>query len=252
METARALRGAPRNLLASSETEKRPLRTVREPHMPQNSPAPRNVLDQRLSREVILAQALLMADEDGMENLSVRKLAGALGKTAMSLYRHFDSMDEIRQGIVALAFREVDTAPVPGERWDDTVRRTTASIRRMELNHAHAHLYLVEGSAWDPQLREHTDRVQKLHREQGIPEDILKRAWRIIDAFLSGFIVNELQELEHAAPAPVDGGPDWIETASGAYSEQAFRDGIEIIIAGIRGLAAPDPCEWRTPEDAGR
>lgn len=220
--------------------------------MPQNNSAPNNPQDQRLSREIILAQALRMADEDGLENVSVRKLAGALGKTAMSLYRYFDSMDEIRQGIVALAFREVDTAPIPGERWDDTIRRTTASIRRMELDHARAHLYLAEGSAWDPQLREHTDRVQKLHRDQGIPEDILKRAWRIIDAFLSGFSVNELQELERASAVPANGGPEWMETAAGAYSTQAFHDGIEIIIAGIRWLAAPDPCEWRTPENAER
>lgn len=200
-----------------------------------------------LSKDVILAKALQIADEEGLENLSVRRLANSLDRTAMALYRHFDSMKDIQQGLIALAFTEVDTAPVPGERWDDTIRRTTASIRQMHLHHARAHLRLVEGAAWSPGLRDHTERVQRLHRAQGIPEDVLMRAWRIIDAFLTGFISNELGEMEHADALPSPDRPTWLETAEAAYSEQSFRDGIEIIIAGIRGLAAPDPCEWRTP-----
>ena len=119
----------------------------------------------------------------------------------------------------------------------------------MHLRHASAHLYLAEGAAWDPGLREHTERVQSLHGNQGIPEDILTRAWRIIDAFLSGFIVNEISEMEHADSLPAADKPAWLDTVEAAYSEQAFNDGVEIIIAGIRGLAAPDPCEWRTPTE---
>ena len=204
-----------------------------------------------LNRDLVLARALQLADEDGVENLSVRKLAASFDKSAMALYRHFDSMADIQQGLLALAFAEVDTAPIPGERWDDTIRRTTASIRAMHLNHASAHLHHVEGAAWGPGLREHTERVQRLHRDQGIPESILMRAWRIIDAFLTGFIANEIGEMEHGAEPPSPDRPAWLETAAGAYSEQSFRDGIEIIVAGIRGLAAPDPCDWRTPpEDA--
>lgn len=203
--------------------------------------------DKRLSRDVIIAKALEMADADGIENLSMRKLAKAFDKTAMALYRYFDSMAEIQQGVLALAFTEVDTSPIPGERWDDTIRRTTESIRQMDLRHARAHLYLASGAALEPGLREHTEHIQRLHSEQGIPEEILMRGWRIIDAFLTGFIANEIAEMEHASATIDSDAPTWAETVAGAYSEQAFRDGIEIIIAGIRGLAAPDPCEWYTP-----
>lgn len=216
--------------------------------MPQNNSELKNKRVP-LNRETIIAKALEIADEEGLENLSIRKLASALDRSAMALYRHFGSMEEIQQGVVARAFTEVDTAPVPGERWDDTIRRTTASIRRMHLRHASAHLYLAESAAWDPGLREHTERVQSLHGNQGIPEDILTRAWRIIDAFLSGFIVNEISEMEHADSLPAADKPAWLDTVEAAYSEQAFNDGVEIIIAGIRGLAAPDPCEWRTPTE---
>lgn len=202
---------------------------------------------QPLSKEIILAKALEIADEEGIEHVSVRRLAGELGKTAMSLYRHFESIDDIRQGVVALAFTEVDTTPIPGERWDDTLRRTTDSIRQMNLRHRRAHFHLIEGAAWSPSLRDHTDRVQKLHRNQNIPEEILARAWRIIDAFLTGFSINEMAELENTTPDSVPDDLEWIPTVEQAYTDQAFKDGIEIIIAGIRELASPDPCEWYTP-----
>lgn len=200
-----------------------------------------------LSQSAILAKGLEIADREGIENLSIRKIAKELGKTPMALYRHFDSMADIQQGILALAFKEVDTAPVPGERWDDTIRRTTASIRTMHLNHSKARLYQVETEAWAPGLREHTDRIQKLHDDQGIPDHVLARAWRIIDAFLTGFIICECTEGRHRETMPENEMPEWIDITEAAYSDEAFHDGIEIIIAGIRKLAAPDPCEWHTP-----
>ena len=74
-----------------------------------------------LSQSAILAKGLEIADRKGIDKLSIRKIAKELGKTPMALYRHFDSMANIQQGILALAFQEVDTAPIPGERWDDTI-----------------------------------------------------------------------------------------------------------------------------------
>lgn len=200
-----------------------------------------------LSQSAILAKGLEIADREGIDKLSIRKIAKELGKTPMALYRHFDSMADIQQGILAFAFQEVDTAPIPGERWDDTIRRTTASIRNMHLNHSKARLYLVEAEAWAPGLRDHTEHVQQLHQNQGIPDHIFARAWRIIDAFLSGFIISECTSAEHHATLPAGEIPSWASITDAAYSDEAFHDGIEIIIAGIRNLAAPDPCEWRTP-----
>lgn len=208
-----------------------------------------------LSRDIICTKALELADTEGIENVSIRKIAAELGKTPMALYRHCESIEDIRQGVVALAFREVDTAPVPGERWDDTVRRTTASMRVMWLKHAHAHLYQVQANATSDGLFEHTTKIQALHQGQGIPEEVLQPFWRIIDAFLTGFEINEIDELE-AAEAVLRGEtgvktherPDWAQTTEGAYTTKAFREGVEIIIAGVRSLAAPDPCDWKTPE----
>lgn len=200
-----------------------------------------------LTRDQIAGEALALADEVGLENVSIRRLAARLGCAPMALYTYFDSVQRIREAVVALAFREVDTAPVPGERWDDTLRRTTSSIREMYLRHADANLQFAEEPGYSDGLAEHTSKVYRLHGEQGIPPAILRKAWRIIDAFLGGFIAAELCELRERPVHPDPQGRDWMETAETAYSEETFHDGIEIIIAGIRGLAAPDPCLWTTP-----
>ena len=200
-----------------------------------------------LNKEIIRKKALEIADREGIENLSVRKLAKELGKTPMALYRHYDSIDDIRQAAIALAYEEIDADPIPGERWDDTLRRTTASIRNMKIHHSNAHFHLVYVPAWSPALKKHTERIQGLHGNQGIPPEILTRTWRIVDAFLHGFEANigySAVQIDNDIPDQ----PAWIDTARDAYTDQAFKDGIEIIIAGIRSLAAPDPCDWHTPE----
>lgn len=206
---------------------------------------------QQLTRETIAQVALNLADENGIENVSMRKLAAELGVTAMALYRYYDSIDAIQAAAVALAYEEVDANPIPGELWEDTIRRTTASIRNIHLDHAAARLYLVESGGDCAALEQHTQRIYQLHTEQGIPEEILRKAWRIIDAFLGGFLQGEMLDVHNEeqvdAASPRE---SWQETAAGAYSEETFHDGIDIIIAGIRAMAEPDPCDWHTPENA--
>ena len=201
-----------------------------------------------LSRDLIARTALELADREGIENISMRKLAAELGKTAMAFYRYFDSMDDIRASAVALAFREVDTQPIPGEHWSDTVRRTTSSIRSMHLRHLHAHIAYLQLSGDSLALRDHTERIYQLHSAQSIPPHVLEKAWRLIDAFLTGFLANEAMELETKLAHSPSAEEIWHEAVANAYSDEAFRDGIEIIISGITALAAPDPCDWRTPE----
>ena len=203
-----------------------------------------------LTREQILAEALALADEEGIEAVSARRLATRLGKAPMALYTYFESVQEIHAGVVALAFREVDADPIPGERWDDTLRRTMGSIRQMYLRHSRAELHKVEMGGYSDSLSEHTARIYALHTAQGIPADVLRRAWCVVDAFLGGFVDGELRELQERPDHPDPQGRDWMETAENAYTDETFASGVEIIIAGLRALAAPDPCEWHTPENA--
>ena len=67
-----------------------------------------------LTRERVLQAALKLADQGGLESLSMRKLGQELGVEAMALYYHFANKDEVLDGIVDLVFGEIEL-PVAGD-----------------------------------------------------------------------------------------------------------------------------------------
>ena len=63
----------------------------------------------------------------------------------------------------------MDTDPVPGEAWDDTLRRTMASIYRLEMAHPELATIEVVPQTGENGLAEHTDKIVNLHLAQGCP-----------------------------------------------------------------------------------
>src|SRR4051812_36195531 len=63
-----------------------------------------------LTRERVLLKALALADEGGVESLTMRKLGEALGVEAMSLYNHVDGKDDVLRGILDVVLAEVEPA----------------------------------------------------------------------------------------------------------------------------------------------
>src|SRR5947199_10727892 len=94
-------------------------------------PTPRNT-DSRskirapLSRGRILQAAIGLADEGGIESLTMRKLARALGVEAMSLYNHVSNKEDLVDGIVDLVVAEIEL-PSGGEEWDVAIRKYAIS-----------------------------------------------------------------------------------------------------------------------------
>ena len=67
-----------------------------------------------LSRDRVLRAAITLADTGGIESLSMRKLAQALGVEAMSLYYYVAKKDDILDGIVDLVVSEIEL-PADGD-----------------------------------------------------------------------------------------------------------------------------------------
>src|SRR3954453_10265202 len=88
--------------------------TQTEPHLP-------------LTRGRILRAALDLADESGIESLTMRKLGQALGFEAMSLYNHVANKDDVLNGILDLVLDETEP-PAPEEDWALAVRRSAISV----------------------------------------------------------------------------------------------------------------------------
>lgn len=213
-----------------------------------------------LSPGHIVDVATMMIERDGLPSFTMRSLGRELGTSAMAVYSHFASRDEILCAVLQRFMADLDTDPIPGERWDDTMRRTMTSIYREELAHSEIASIEIQPSIGTEGLAQHTDKIVSLHLAQGMPEAILTQAWALIDAYLTGFTGNAiairaeqaaLEASESEAVHSSEGeAPLWQRIVAEAYTDEAFAHGVELIIDGIRSLAAPDPCEWYTPAEA--
>lgn len=206
-----------------------------------------------LTRDGIVDAAYRLIDRDGMRAFTMRALGAELGVSAMAFYAHFSSREEVLVAVLTRFMATLDTDPVPGERWDDTLRRTMTSIHREYCAHPHLNDIDLDPRVSYEGLAAHTEKIVSLHLAQGMPEPILAKAWAMVDAFLTGFngsaiAARKRREADEAAGAPPQDVPMWQRVVDAAYSEESFANGVEMIVMGIRGLAAPDPCEWRTPE----
>src|SRR5688500_16468654 len=97
-------------------------------------PNPRPQLRVPLSRERVLNAAIALADEGGIEALSMRKLGQELGVEAMSLYNHVANKDDLLAGIVELVAREIE-APSDAVDWKTSIRQSAMAAHSVLLRH---------------------------------------------------------------------------------------------------------------------
>lgn len=174
-----------------------------------------------LSRAVVLRAALALVDREGLEALSMRRLAAELGCGAMTLYTYVRDREDLMSGVVGLLISEVDAGHRPGSSWQDDVRRGTASYRDMALRHRRAFAALALAPSDDPGVRAHVRRIIDGFRQGGLDEAAARELFSVLDCFSSGFLLMELSEPEEAEDDPLE-----------PLDESAFWRGIELIIAG--------------------
>jgi TetR/AcrR family transcriptional regulator, tetracycline repressor protein len=92
----------------------------------------------RLTRAAVVDRALQLADEAGLEALTIRKLAQELGVTPMALYWHFRSKDELLDGLSERLWSEIDVDIDRAAPWPDQLRRLLESLLRVLRAHPEA------------------------------------------------------------------------------------------------------------------
>jgi len=88
----------------------------------------------RLDREAVLAAGIETADEDGLEAVTLRRIAERLSVTPMALYRHVASKDDLLDGMADLLYAELEL-PAPGGDWWEGLAAIARSTRRVLLAH---------------------------------------------------------------------------------------------------------------------
>jgi AcrR family transcriptional regulator len=204
----------------------------------------------------VLAEAMALADAEGIEALSMRSLAKAVGVEAMSLYHHVANKDDLLDGMVDAVFAEVDQ-PVVGEAWRPQLRTRCTSLRAVLLRHPWAVGRLDSRRSPGLATLSHHDAVIGCLRADGFSVPATARAFATLDAFVYGFVLQEvslpLQEGEAVAdiaeeilgsidptafPALMELAIEHVQQPGYAFGEE-FEPGLDLVLDGIADLRSP-------------
>jgi AcrR family transcriptional regulator len=144
-----------------------------------------------LTRERALQVARQLADEGGIETLTMRRLAQALGVEAMSLYHHFPNKDAILDGMVDLIFEDISLPPAALD-WRAAMRQRAASVRAVLLRHPWALPLMESRTTPGHATLAHHDAVLGCLRAGGLSIPLTGHAYAVLDAYIYGFIHTEL------------------------------------------------------------
>jgi len=139
-----------------------------------------------LTRERILRVAVAVADEDGIESLSMRRIAQELGVVPMALYRHVANKDEVFGGLVDVVVGEIDP-PLADVDWKTAVRERVLSARRALLRHPWASRVIESRTTPTPTVIEYMDSMIGMFRAGGFSIELTHHAMHAMGSRLLGF-----------------------------------------------------------------
>ena len=202
-----------------------------------------------LSAEGIYRAALRLVDAEGLEALTMRRLATELGVATMSLYGHVPTKDDLLLGVVNLVTREIALPDPEAPPWE-ALRSVTREFRRVALVHPNLVPLIMRqpptGSEGLLTLEAALDAV----RRAGLDLAMTARAYRLTASFAIGFVSLEcggyfkpvdVAAGELIAPIDVSAVPRVAEV--GPYlanwdADEEFERGMDVLIGVVSGWAA--------------
>ena len=146
---------------------------------------------ERVSRERVLRAAVRLADEGGLESVSMRKLGQVLRVEAMSLYKHVANKDDILDGIADLVMSEFEVPPRDVD-WRTAIRRGAISAHQVLLLHPWAGSLIESRLNAGPARLRYLDAVIGVLSAAGFSMPIAIRAIMALDSHTYGFVLQEL------------------------------------------------------------
>lgn len=139
-----------------------------------------------LSRDRVVQAAVALADEQGIDALTMRELARRLRVEAASLYNHVKGKDDILDGMADWAARQIDL-PGEGVEWKTAMRRRAASAREVFARHAWASALVDSPERDSPARWEYVDGVLGILLDAGFPPVLAGKAFFCLDSYVYGF-----------------------------------------------------------------
>lgn len=144
-----------------------------------------------VSRVRVLQTALALADETGLEALTMRALGQALGVQAMSLYNHVANKEALLDAMVDQVVSEI-VLPSPEHPWQAEMRRRAHSAHTVLMRHPWACGLLMSRANVGPAMLRYVDATIGCLRAAGFSLPMVDHAWNALDSFIYGFTLQKL------------------------------------------------------------
>jgi AcrR family transcriptional regulator len=208
-----------------------------------------------LSKERVLRAAVALAAREGIESLTMRKLADELGAGAMSLYYYVPNKEELLDGMVDIVFSEIEL-PSTDVDWKTAMRRRAISTREALNRHRWA-VGLMEGRTnHGPANLSLHNAVLGCLRAAGFSMEMTVHAYSVQDAYIYGFALQETdmspesaddfaaeaQRQMHEYEAVLAEYPHLVEVVGGYVAKSGydyateFVFGLDLILDGLDRL----------------
>jgi TetR/AcrR family transcriptional regulator, tetracycline repressor protein len=209
----------------------------------------------RLSKQVVVARALALADAEGLDALTIRRLATELGVTPMALYWHFRNKEELLAALGDQVWRELDTDIDRAAPWHVQMRGLLESLLSVLRSHPCASQLILEGEKQSDAALVAIETSLDVLRRGGFDNEqaaeIARNAlWTGLMLVMSeGFKpgLSEAERLEdqrqhrvRLALLPPDRFPRLVDAAeqmSSCEPDTHYKLGVDLFIAGVRAIA---------------
>lgn len=158
---------------------------------------------QRLNRERVLLAAVEMADEEGLDAVSMRRLADHLGVVPMALYKHVANKDELLDGMLDVVIGSIE-APSDDLPWRAALRARVMSARAAVVRHRWARRALESRTKPTPVALDHLDALTGTFLAGGCSPDLTHHAMHALGSRAWGFSPELFDEERTVGPRQVD------------------------------------------------
>lgn len=208
-----------------------------------------------LSKERVLRAGVALADREGLDALTMRRLGRDVGAGAMTLYHYVANKDDLLDGMVDVVFSEIDL-PAADAGWRTAMRQRAAAVREALARHPWATGLMELRTKPGPASLHHHEAVLDCLREAGFSIEDATHAYWLLDSYIYGFAIQEAslpfgtpEELAEMAEivlpqVPAAEYPRLNEAAAASlesgydYTDE-FEFGLELILDGLERLRSP-------------
>jgi len=142
-------------------------------------------------KDQVVRAALEVADEQGLEAVTMRAVGARLGVTPMALYRHVAHKEALLDEVLDLAMSEIPL-PDPALGWVDRLVAVSQGIRAMAARHPAIIGLTFSRPGSTPAIRALVGVVYEALAAAGIPEHDRPRLERMLSTYVVGFAISEV------------------------------------------------------------